>query len=63
MTLCLYNFLWVPRDSRSLQNLVAISQILLTSADLKAGYKGKSGKNGYSVQGLIAKVKGTVANG
>ena len=38
-------------------------KILLTSAFSKAGYKGNNGKNGYSIQGLVAKVKGTLANG
>ena len=29
----------------------------------EAGYKGNNDKTGYSVQGLVAKVKDTVANG
>ena len=36
---------------------------LLTSADLKPGCKGNSDKSGYSIQGLVAKVKDTVGNG
>ena len=54
----------MTRGSRSLQNLVAISQRswrpLLT---LKTSCKGNNGKIGYSIQGLVAKVKDTVANG
>ena len=39
-------------------------KILLTGADLKhTGCNGNNGKIGYSVQGLVAKVKDTVANG
>ena len=49
---------------QSLQNLIAISQRswqpLLT---LKAGCIGNNGKIGYSIQGLVAKVKDTVAIG
>ena len=53
------------RGFRSLQNLVVIApKILLTSADLKGkGYKGNNSEIGYSVQGLVAKVKDTVVNG
>ena len=50
------------RGSRSLQNLVAVTQRycqpLLT---LKAGHIGNNDK--YNIQGLVAKVKDTVANG
>ena len=56
-----YSILSLNRGSRSLQNLVAISQRswrpLLT---LKAGCI--MAKIGYSIQGLVAKVKDTVAN-
>ena len=38
-------------------------KILLISVDSKAGCKGNNDKNGYSIQGLVAKVKNTVANG
>ena len=52
------------RGSQSLQNLVALSlrycQMLLI---LKAGWNGNNGNNGYSFQGLVAKVKDIVANG
>ena len=49
---------------RSLRNLVANSHkyywpVLIS----KAGYKGNNGKIGYSIQGLVAKVKDTAANG
>ena len=51
----------VFRGSRSLQNLVTISQRycrpLLT---LKAGCIGNNGKTGYSIQGLVSKAKDTV---
>ena len=39
------------------------SKILLTSVHRKASCEENNGKNGYSVQGLVAKVKDTVANG
>ena len=52
------------RGSRSLQNLVAISQKycqpLLT---IKTGCMGSNGKIGYSIQKVVAKVKDEVANG
>ena len=52
------------RGSQRLQNLVAISErycrSLLTS---KASCIGNNGKIGYSIRGLLAKVKDTVANG
>ena len=55
---------FIHRGSWSLQNLVAIfqryNQPVLTST---AGCMGKDGKIGYSIQGLVAKVKDTVANG
>ena len=40
-------------------------EILTTSADLKTGCKGNDDRNGYtySVQGLVAEVRDTVANG
>ena len=38
------------------------SKTLLTTADIKAGCIGNK-KIGYSVQGLVAKVKDTVVNG
>ena len=41
------------------KNLVAISY-RCSCAISKAG---NNGKNGYSIEGLVAKVKGTVANG
>ena len=50
-----------PRGSQSLQNLVAISQRSLLT--LKAGCIGNDSKIGYSIQGLVAKVKAAVANG
>ena len=60
----LYCVAFHTSGSRSLQNLVAISPkyywpVLVT----KAGCKGDNGKNGYSIQGLVAKVKDTVSNG
>ena len=39
------------------------SKMLLISVNLKKGCKGNNSKNGYSVQGLLAKVKDTMANG
>ena len=47
------------RGSQSSQNLVAISQRYYWPADLKRGNNGKN----YSIQGLVAEVKDTVANG
>ena len=53
--------------SQSSQNLVAISigycQTLLTVKQVVYVYVGCNVKIGYSVQGLVAKVKDTVANG
>ena len=55
---------YIIRGSRSLQNLVAISQKycqpLLT---IKAGVWEVMAKIGYSIQKVVAKVKDTVANG
>lgn len=38
-------------------------ETLLTGLVSKEGCKRNSGENGYSVRGLVAKVKETVANG
>ena len=39
------------------------SKILLTIANIKGGCEGKNGKIGHSIQGLVVKVKDTVAKG
>ena len=38
-------------------------KIILTNSDLKQVVKGTMAKIGYSIQGIVAKVKDTVANG
>ena len=52
----------IGKGSRSLQNLIAISLGYRQLPDaLKAGCEWNNGENGYSIQGLVAKVKDTVA--
>ena len=59
-----YTLCNIIRGSRSLQNLVAISHRYCQSMiTLKAVSEGNNGEDGYSIQGLVVKVKDAVANG
>ena len=48
--------------SKAYKTLYPLSKTLPTNTGIKADCKGNNGENGCSVQGLVAKVKDTVAN-